>query len=444
MRIIKYLFLLLLLSLVALSIFVATKKGNFNLERSQVINSPRHSVYNYVNDLKNWENWNSLAVEDSLINISYSQKTIGNGSVFSWDGNQGDGDLLTLKTIADSIIVQKMNFDGNSANLIMSFKDTLGGTKVTWKATGEMGFYYKVKTAFNGGAQKLFGILFEKSLINLDKKLDFEINTFSIKVNGISNQLETNYLAQSFTSEFSKLMRNSEIVIKKITKFCNNNNIIINGKPFIIYHTYDEINKLTKVSICIPIKGPILISEGSDISSKTLKSYQAVNAKFTGDYSHINEGLYKAKEYIRVNHLNTDPQFSHIEVLTIGKKEIKNPSKWVTEIYFPITAKVIVKPTIAEPLDTLNTTSTTTTTLNTVSKIKITPSIKVVPIIKTAVPSNVKTLPVTVKVKVIPSVKTSTSEKVAPTVTKTPAIKNITPIKKESVINNVKEDPSEF
>ena len=53
MKILKYLFLLLLLSLVALTVFVATQKGIFSVERSKVINSPKATVYNYVNDFRN-------------------------------------------------------------------------------------------------------------------------------------------------------------------------------------------------------------------------------------------------------------------------------------------------------------------------------------------------------------------------------------------------------
>jgi hypothetical protein len=347
MRILKYLFLLLLLSLVALSIFVATQKGVFTVERSKIINSPRSSVFNYVNDANNWKEWNSLAVEDSLIKITPSQNSIGKGSSFSWDGKQGNGDLQTISAKENDSIVQKMNFNGNFANVVMRFKDTLGGTKISWKAKGEMGFIFKVLTAFNGGAKGIIGSIFEKSLNNLDKKLDYEINTYSVKVDGLINKPEVFYLAMTFTSEFSKVGKNSGIVFSKITKFCNKNNITISGKPFIIYHTYDTGSELTKLSICIPIKDPIFLIEGSDLSSDKLPAFQAVKTTLTGDYSHNNKALKKTEDYLRVNHLDPDSTFSHLEIYTIGKSDINNPSKWITEIYYPIKQKVVAKPTAA-------------------------------------------------------------------------------------------------
>lgn len=344
MRILKYLFLLLLLSIVASTIFVATQKGDFSVERSKVINSQKSFLYSYVNDLNNWKDWNSLAVEDSLIDITLSQNTLGNGSTLSWEAAETDGNIQTINAKESDSIFQKMNFNGNAAVVVMRFKDTLGKTKVTWKATGKMGFLFKMLTTFNGGAEKIFGAMFEKSLLNLDKKLDYEINTYAIKVNGLANYPETFYLAQKFTSEFSKVRKNAGIVFSKITKFCDENTISISGKPFIIYHTYDKNKELTKLSICIPIKNPIFISEGSDIVSDTLKPFQAIKSTLTGDYSHSRKALDKTVAYLRSKYITPDKSFSHIEVYAIGKNEVNNPSKWVTEIYATIKQKVVVTP----------------------------------------------------------------------------------------------------
>lgn len=349
MRILKYLFLLLLLSLVALSIFIATQKGEFFVEKSKIINSPKSAVFNYVNDTKNWQDWNSLAVEDSLMNITLSDKTIGIGSSLTWDGKEGTGDIQNINVKENDSIAQTMNINGNEASVSMRFKDTIGGTKISWTAKGKMGFMYKVLTTFNGGAGKIIDSMFEKSLNNLVKKLDYEINTYSVKVDGLVNHPETFYLAQTFTSEFSKVDKNSGIVFSKIIDFCKKNNIVTTGKPFIIYHTYHKIKEITKISICIPIQDPIFIIEGSDISSKTLAAFQAVKTTLTGDYSNNKKALDKTEEYLRSKYLNTDTAFSHLEIRTIGKNEINNPSKWSTEFYYPIKQKAVAKPAAVIP-----------------------------------------------------------------------------------------------
>ena len=382
MRILKYLFLLFLLSLVTLTIFVATQKGDFTIERSKIINSPRTLVFNYVNDSKNWAAWNSWAVEDAGIKITNSPNTIGKGSFYAWEGKEGSGNIETISIKENDSIVQKMKYNGNDSDVFMRFKDTVGGTKVTWKTNGKMSFSYKILTAFNSNLKGVIGIMFEKSLANLDKKLNYEINSFSVKINGIVNVPENFYLAQTFTSEISKVEKNSGIVFPKIISYCKKNNIILNGKPFIIYHTYDTINKLTKLSICIPIRDSIFIAPGSTIISNKIEAYQAVKTTFTGNYSHKNKALDKSKEYFVSNYLSPDTKFSHIEIYTNGLTETKNPSKWITEIYIPVKPKVVYKkPIIIDPNLEEKATAIITPTKVTPTKVtptKITPS-KVTP-----------------------------------------------------------------
>ena len=340
MRILKYLFLLLLLSVVALSIFVATQKGDFTVERSQIINSPKSNVYSFVNDFRNWEDFSSWMTEDPEIKINYPAKTVGAGASFSWTGKDGVGDVKTIFVKENDSISQKMNYDGTSSSVFWSFKDTIGGTKVTWKTTGKMDFSMKVYTAFNGGIYRIFGKMYEKSLTNLDKTLDYEINTYNVKVDGIVKFPATFYLEQTFTSKISNVNKNARIVFKKITDFCNTNNIELNGKPFLIYHNYDLANGLTRLSFCVPIKSQILTSSGSDILSGKIEEFEAVKTTLTGDYSHSKKTLDKATNYINANRILVDQSFTFLQVYKVTKVDIKSPSKWVTEMYYPIQPKV--------------------------------------------------------------------------------------------------------
>ena len=345
MRILKYLFLLLLLSFVALSIFVATQKGDFTVVKSQVINSPKSNVYNFVNDFRNWEDFGSWITEDPEIKVSYPNKTIGPGASFSWQGKDGSGDMNTAFVKENDSISQKMNYNGTSSSVFWSFKDTIGGTKVTWKTIGKMDFSMKVYTAFNGGINKIMGKIYEKSLANLDKTLDYEINTFSVKVDGLSKIPTTFYLNQTFTSEISKVTKNSRIVFYKIITFCKQNNIELNGKPFLLYHNYDLTKGLTRLSFCVPIKSEIITSAGSDILNGKLEGFDAVKTTLTGDYSHTKKALDKATVYVNANKIVVDPTFSFLEIFKTSRSEIKSPSKWVTEFYYPIKPKVIAAPT---------------------------------------------------------------------------------------------------
>jgi len=339
MRIIKYLFLLLLLSFVALTIYIATQKGNFTIESSKVINSPKATVFNYVNDYKNWPKFNSWISSDASMQSSFSPTTIGKGSSFTWEGNKDIGTVQTLYTKGNDSIVQKMEFNETSSDVYWSFKDTVGGTKVTWKSVGKMNFMLKVSSFFNLGTKNTLSKVYDKSLANLDKTLDFENSTFNVKVNGIVRKLETYYLRQSFTSKISDITRNANIIFPKIIAFCKQNNIKQNGKPFIIYHNYDTIKDLTRVSFCIPIKEQIFTSEGSDILSGKLIAFDALKTSLKGNTIYRDKALAETAAYTITNHILTGSTFSHLEIFTIGKNETLSPSKWLTEMYFPIKPK---------------------------------------------------------------------------------------------------------
>lgn len=345
MKILKYLFLFALLTLVALTVFVATQKGNFSIERSKVINSPRNTVYNYVNDFRNYEDFESWSLEDETMKSYFPEKTIGSGASYSWEGVEGKGSAVTIKTKEGESIEQKMKFDNTEADVNWTFKDTLAGkTLVTFKAKGTMSFLFKVYTALNGGSDNVIGTIYEKSLANIDKNLVFETKTFTIKVNGVVKKTETPYIKQTFTSEISKVNKNVRVVIPKLIQFSQTNGLHNNGKPFIIYHTYDTAKGLAKISICLPINKEISISAGSDILAGKLNGFEAVKTTLTGDYSHTNEAIAKTRAFINNQKIVPELAWSHLEILTVSKLDVKSPSKLVTEIYFPTIPKVVPVP----------------------------------------------------------------------------------------------------
>lgn len=351
MKILKYLFLFALLSFVALTVFVATQKGDFSVERSKVINSPRATVYNYLNDFRNYEDFESWSVEDPSIKMTYANKTSGNGATFYWDGADGKGNSIILKTKDGESIDQKMQFDGTEADVNWTLKDTLNGkTKVTWKGKGTMSFLFKIYTALHGGSDRVIGTIYEKSLANIDKNLDYETRTFAVTVDGVVKKTETPYIKQTFTSEIAKVSKNARIVIPKLIHFSETNGLSAVGKPFIIYHTYDTKTGLAKISICLPINKEISTSSGSDILAGKLNGFDAVKTTLNGDYSHRNEAIAKTTAYINNQKIIPDLSWSHLEILTLSKLDMKASSKLVTEIYFPIKPKVVPAAVVTDPV----------------------------------------------------------------------------------------------
>jgi predicted transcriptional regulator YdeE len=344
MRILKYLFLLLFLFLIGLSVFVSTQKANYDVTRSKVIKNPRIIVYNYINDFRNWETFNTWIQEDPTLDFNYPELTAGKGASCSWTSDSGSGSLKTIFIKENDSIVQKMVQNDQKSQIYWKFKDTIGGTKVTWRSKGTLDFKSKVLAFFEGGMNIVIGNSNEKSLENLNKTLDYEINTFSIKVNGIVSKVGGFYLKQFKICKEKDVIRNIKIMVPRMRRFFEKNKLIMNGKPFIIYHKYDRTNDLVAFSVCMPIRDSIHIMPGSDMESGELKPYTALKTTLTGDYSHTQQAWYKGYQHISKNNLIRNTSQQIIEVYTKNMDDNKSPSKWVTEVYIPIFRKTVAKP----------------------------------------------------------------------------------------------------
>ena len=77
MKIIKYVFLLLLLSAIAVTVFIATQEGKYDIKEERVIKVPKTVLFNYINEYRNWENVGILTANDTTAQYTYSENTFG-------------------------------------------------------------------------------------------------------------------------------------------------------------------------------------------------------------------------------------------------------------------------------------------------------------------------------------------------------------------------------
>lgn len=343
MKILKYIFLLVLLLSTGGFILIATQKDEFKTTRSKVINSPKSSVYNYISNYKNLDNWYALEKNKISNQLKNSNKTSGLGSTYYFTGNYGTVKTTTIFTNETDSIAQKIDFNGSLSMSTWSLKDTIGGTKITFNSEGKLPFMYKIYAFLNGGNEKVMGDKLEKSLINLNRVLDYELNTFSIKPNGIVVKKGSYYLYQTINCKISKLNYNLNIIISKLTTFSKENNLEISGSPFVLYNLYEFTKGITNVSVCIPIRNRIFTSSGSDISGMELQAFKAFKTTLTGDYSHREKAWEQTSNYIKKSKQTPNKSVPLMELFIKGPSEEKRPSKWKTAIYIAIQSKYITK-----------------------------------------------------------------------------------------------------
>jgi predicted transcriptional regulator YdeE len=369
MQILKYLFLLLILSFIGLTVYITTQKGDYFVTRSKVIKAPRMTVFEYVNDYKNWETFDSRKKEDTEMTFDYPAKTMGIGANYTWQGNDGDGFMKTTFVKENDSIAQKMTVNGMQSDVFWTFKDTVGGTKVTWSTNGKMDLTTKITSFFKGGIKKVIGNTYEKSLANLDKTLDYEMKTYTIKVDGVAQRNSAFYLKQTYSCKQKSVIKNIKVVLPKMVYLFKKNNIEIAGKPFVIYENIDYANDVVTFSVCIPTSEKISLDSQSDIQSGEMEAFTCLKTTLVGDYSHLSETWKKAQKHVTENDFKQNFAGKFIEVYSKTNDDVKNPSKWITELYIPVFPKAVsVTPSPAN-------TSAEKTASNTETQAVIEPSI---------------------------------------------------------------------
>lgn len=349
MKIIKYIFLLLLLALVGFSVYIATQSGTYTIKRSVFIKVPKEVVFNYVNDYRNWDQWLDLDADPSEIKFSFPENTVGQGGSFSWNKGTEEGKIQSLHVKENDNISQKIVIGGEISRATMTLNDSIGGTKLSWTVKGNADFSTKIKAAFSGGVQELVATMFQNSLNSLRVIVTNEIKNYSIEVIGDVRIDSVYYVKQTATVKVRDLNSKITPMLQKMEKFFKNGNLQMNGKPFVIYESSDVANKTITFSVCGPLKEEIFVSEPSDVTIAKLQPFTALKTILKGDYSHRDEAVRKAMNYISEKSLNPNTALKYIDIYSINASDEKSPSKWVTEVLIPIQPKVVATPVYVTP-----------------------------------------------------------------------------------------------
>jgi len=341
MKIVKYIFLLLILASIAATVFIATQEGKYNIKKDKVIGISRQILYNYVNDYKNWENLGLLANADTTAAFTYSANPVGKGAFMSWVKGNSNGKIQTVTTAANDSIGQKATIDDLNSDMSWSFKDTLSSTKVSVRLKGSLTFREKAFALLNGGIDNKIEASLERGLDNLNVFLVAEIKAYKVTVTGLVSKNSTFYLGQSATSPLADANQKAGASFSKLTAFAKENNIVINGRPFILFKNGIANKDNVTYWYCIPIRDEIFTSPGSDYEGGKILAFNAVKTTLKGDYSHMPKVWEAAKRHIDQKALQENTTGQYIEVYTKGVNQTRRPSGWLTDVYTPIGAPTI-------------------------------------------------------------------------------------------------------
>lgn len=160
--------LVLILGAVA---FVATRPGDYQVERSAVIAAPAEVVHGKLNDFHAWPEWSPWENRDPSMTRTFDGPQSGVGSVYAWAGNDqvGEGRMTILESVPGERVGIQLDFIkpfASTSTTTFALGPSVDGTRVTWTMAGKHNFVSKAMCVFMP-MDKMVGPDFEQGLSKL-------------------------------------------------------------------------------------------------------------------------------------------------------------------------------------------------------------------------------------------------------------------------------------
>lgn len=166
-------YVLLALGVVVIVLFVlaSLQPDEFKVSRSASIPAPAATIFEHVNNFRQWEAWSPWARLDPAMQQTYSGPAAGVGACYAWTGNAkvGAGRMTIQSSEPPRLIQIQLEFlrPFKATNLAQfTFSAEGANTVVVWSMTGRSNLMTKLFGLFVN-FDKMVGRDFEKGLAQL-------------------------------------------------------------------------------------------------------------------------------------------------------------------------------------------------------------------------------------------------------------------------------------
>lgn len=294
------------------------------------------AVYEQMADFKNWPNWSVWMKRDSLMKLTYGEKTTGVGGHYDWtspDKNSGSGSMDIQEMTPNQSINMLLTFKDwdSKSNILMTFK-ALDATKteVNWDMKNEkdLPFMMRGMMLFMGmpaAIQKDFNQSFDYLEAYL-KTAPPPSSSYTVSQGNFKGGLFL--MSKRRVVKFADIGNFFNTEMPKIGQLAANSAA---GMPCGFYWKWDEEKQETDMAAAIPISAKVVIpAETHEQISIPLTK------EFTVDYYGAYEktmNAYKALDRALASQNIAHPEMVIEEYISDPMVE-KDTTKWLTRIHF--------------------------------------------------------------------------------------------------------------
>lgn len=327
--------LLILIGLLAVVGFFLPSKSQ--VTRSVVINATAETVFPFVNNLKNWEQWSPWQAMDPTVKLTYGSVYEGVGGTYSWDGPEtGKGTVTITSSESPKQMLNDVMFDGmGTSKAAYNFEKVEGGTKLSWSFEYDNGmnpFMRLMGLVMEGMLEDQFDQGLNKIKELAEKAPKVEANNWKGKVEPaqVKQLSEQYYLSYRDTASVATISEKLGRAYGEIGKAIGAQKLEVVGAPFAIYYSQSTTNFEFDAALPVSKAG----KAAGKVKAGKISTGSAVVVSFYGDYSQTPLAHETADKFIATEKKQvigapweeyvTDPQTE------------KDTMKWLTRVYYPI------------------------------------------------------------------------------------------------------------
>jgi len=324
--------LVVIIALVVLFLVVALfVPKEYTVTRSIEVKSNKQTVYNYMKNLANFDQWSPWAEMDPNMKIEITGNTGEVGNLYKWEGNDdvGKGSMEIIRLTADSIVIKLMFIEPFESESITyyAFEDLGQTTKITWGMSGRNGYPWNLLATLMG-MKKMIGDDFDKGLIKLAEnvsKLPVAQREFIIE----EIDFETRYyVGIKQMVPFDSISHLYQVHLPLIYAGVLESGYNLKGSASGLFFVWDTDNSRTEMAAAVPITKDRKIDgyETWALGGKALK------IAYYGDYSGSEKAHYAMDDYLNANKLKAKSPV--IEEYVTDPMTEPDTTKWLTNIYY--------------------------------------------------------------------------------------------------------------
>ncbi|RAV29860.1 GyrI-like domain-containing protein [Sinomicrobium soli] len=335
MKILKYLFFLILILFIGASVYIATQPSGYTISHSRVIHGNPQLVYQYVANLKNWKDWSFLPGDEA--GIHYGDPAVGIGGSYRW--KNGEETLTITTTSATPYTHMEQEIAGTEkkkAMLLWEFREQDEHTEVALTINGKMDFAEKARALYYGPPGQKLEPEVHKAFGLIDSIITENLKKYSISIDGITEQGGGFYLYTTTSSRISESSKKIAGQLKDIDTYIRENNIHHTGIPFTYYHSWDRENNAVIFSNGVFTTSRVITDPESNILTGKIDPFRALKVTLNGDTKNLPEAWESAFSYLRERQIAQDSTGPYMEFYPSDASNTPNPAKWVTEILVPV------------------------------------------------------------------------------------------------------------